>query len=314
MLFFSNSKFITNKLQQQKDSPWEGALRSAAAIWSPLLVERQRVSEQIVHVSDWLPTFAKIAGVSLDGKVDGKNVWSALSLDLSSPRKDVLCHYDQTVPYTSYISGKYKYVSGSPYNGQYDYWIHFDNETEENEHFKQNYASEILASDVARALSKFIQTPMKSNKYISKQAISHDEIIDIRRKARITCKGKTPPTTDDPSVVCNAIIAPCLFDLKNDPCETTNLAAAMPSLLSQLEKEVNYYGRIAKEPRNKPGDSKSNPAYHNGTWTWWIDEIGNNGATGRLFARGYVITFSLCSLLLLTVNDMVKISLNLRHI
>lgn len=284
-------------------------MRSAAAIWSPLLVARQRVSEQIVHVSDWLPTFAKIAGVSLDGKVDGKNVWSALSLDLPSPRKDVLCHYDQIVPYTSYISGTYKYVSGSPSNGKYDYWIHFDNETEENEYFKQNYASEILASDVARALSKFIRAPVKSNKYISK----HDEIIDIRRKARVTCKGKTPPSTDDPSVVCDAIVAPCLFDLKNDPCETTNLAAAMPSVLSQLKKEVNYYGRIAKEPRNKPGDPKSNPAFYNGTWTWWIDEIENNGGTGRFFTRGYVIACTLCSLLLLTVNDMVRISLNMWH-
>lgn len=262
-----------------------------------MLRERQRVSEQLIHVSDWLPTFAKIAGVSLDGKVDGKNVWAALSRDLPSPRKDVLCHYDQAVPYKSYVSGNYKYVSGSPYNGKYDYWIRFDNETEENEYFKQNYASEIIASDVGRALAKFVESPVKTN-YKPRLAISHDEINEIRSKARITCKGKTPPSNDS-SAVCDAVAAPCLFDLLNDPCETTNLAPTMPRLVSQLEREVNYYGRIAKEPRNKAGDPNSNPAFYNGTWTWWYDEIKNDGRSGRFFKREYVVAYTFCSFLLL---------------
>ncbi len=42
---------------QQKESPWEGAMRSAAAIWSPLLQNRERTSNQLFHISDWLPTF-----------------------------------------------------------------------------------------------------------------------------------------------------------------------------------------------------------------------------------------------------------------
>lgn len=283
--------------QQQKDSPWEGAVRSAASIWSPLLRERQRVSDQLIHVSDWLPTFAKIAGVALDGKVDGKNVWTALSRGLPSPRKDVLCHYDQAVPYKSYVSGNFKYVSGSPYNGKYDYWIRFDNETEENEYFKQNYASEILASDVGRALAKFVESPVKSD-YKHKVRITHDEVNEIRSKARITCKGKTPPS-NDPSTVCDAVVAPCLFDLMNDPCETTNLAATMPGLLAQLEREVNYYGRIAKKPRNKPGDPNSNPGFYNGTWTWWYDESRNDGRSGRFLTREYAVSFAFCSILLL---------------
>lgn len=259
-----------------------------------MLRERRRVSEQLIHVSDWLPTFAKIIGVSLDGKVDGKNVWTALSRNLPSPRKDVLCHYDQAVPYKSYISGRYKYVSGSTYNGQYDYWIHFNNETEENEYFRQNYASEILASDVGRALAKFVETPAKS-----KVAISHDEINEIRRKARVNCKGKMPPSTEHSSAVCDAVVAPCLFDLLDDPCETTNLASTMPTLLSQLEREVNYYGGIAKQPRNKAGDPNSNPAFYNGTWTWWYDDITNNGRSGTFCTREYAVASTLCMLSLL---------------
>lgn len=234
----------------------------------------------MIYVSDWLPTFAKIIGVPIDGNVDGTDIWSALSRDLPSPRKDLLCHYDQMVPYKSYIQGDYKYVSGSTHNGKYDYWIHFNNETEENEHFKQNYASEILASDVGRALSKFVISHVKS-KYKSNATISRDDINKLRLKARVTCKGRTPPSSGNPSAVCDTIVAPCLFDLRNDPCETTNLASTMPKLLSQLELAVNYYGQIAKQPRNKPGDLRSNPAYYNGTWTWWYDEIQYNGKSGE---------------------------------
>lgn len=44
-------------LFQQKESPWEGAVRSAGAIWSPLLKNRERTSNQLFHISDWVPTF-----------------------------------------------------------------------------------------------------------------------------------------------------------------------------------------------------------------------------------------------------------------
>lgn len=42
---------------QQKETPWEGAVRSAGVIWSSLLLNRERTSNQLFHISDWLPTF-----------------------------------------------------------------------------------------------------------------------------------------------------------------------------------------------------------------------------------------------------------------
>lgn len=47
---------------QLKESPWEGGVRGVAAVWSPLLNKTQRVSNQLMHVSDWLPTFYSAAG------------------------------------------------------------------------------------------------------------------------------------------------------------------------------------------------------------------------------------------------------------
>lgn len=48
-----------------KNSPWEGAMRCAAAIWSPLIKKPQRVSNHLMHISDWLPTFYSAAGEHL---------------------------------------------------------------------------------------------------------------------------------------------------------------------------------------------------------------------------------------------------------
>jgi len=45
-----------------KESPWEGGVRGVAAVWSPLLHSSQRVSNQLMHIADWLPTFYAAAG------------------------------------------------------------------------------------------------------------------------------------------------------------------------------------------------------------------------------------------------------------
>lgn len=164
------------------------------------------------------------------------------------------------------------------YGDIYDFWIrNTTDETEENEYFKQNYASEILASDVGRALAKFVEPSAMSsynkNKQRTRGRISIDKINKLRHQARISCKGKSPATIDNPSAICEPNFSPCVFDLKNDPCETTNLASSMPEMLSKLERKIGYYGRIAKNPRNKPADQRSNPGNFNGTWTWWYDVL-----------------------------------------
>lgn len=49
-------------VSQMKESPWEGGVRGVAAVWSPLLRSTQRVSNQLMHIADWLPTFYAAAG------------------------------------------------------------------------------------------------------------------------------------------------------------------------------------------------------------------------------------------------------------
>lgn len=81
-----------------KDTLFEGGVRSVACIWSPLLVQSSRVSTDLVHITDWLPTLFTAAGgdiSQLDPELDGIDQWSSLVYDLPSPRNDILINIDE---------------------------------------------------------------------------------------------------------------------------------------------------------------------------------------------------------------------------
>lgn len=217
----------------------------------------------------------------MDGPIDGKNVWSALSHDLPSPRREVLCHHDATVPYMAYISDKYKIVSGSTYKGLYDRWLSDPiDPLEQNLTFGDQYGEAILTSNAGHALLKYaIQNKEENDIGLNSVTISGDEVNEIRTQAQITCNGFTPPSNDS-TEACHPITSPCLFDILSDPCETTNLASQLPDVLARLQSKLDYYGSIAKPTRNKPGDPKSNPENFNGTWTWWFDELNSTANSG----------------------------------
>lgn len=60
---------------------WQGGVRGAALIWSPLIKNTPRVSNQMMHIQDWLPTLMSAIGADekLNATLDGKNVWEALN-------------------------------------------------------------------------------------------------------------------------------------------------------------------------------------------------------------------------------------------
>jgi len=59
-----NSVINTLKYLQIKNSPWEGGVRGVAAIWSPLIKQCKQVSNQLMFMTDWLPTLLSAAGSS----------------------------------------------------------------------------------------------------------------------------------------------------------------------------------------------------------------------------------------------------------
>lgn len=49
-------------LRGVKNTLWEGGVRGASFLWSPLLSQSQRVATQRMHITDWLPSLYFIAG------------------------------------------------------------------------------------------------------------------------------------------------------------------------------------------------------------------------------------------------------------
>ncbi|KAF6039931.1 hypothetical protein EB796_001783 [Bugula neritina] len=104
-------------LRGLKATYWEGGMRATGFIWSPLLKKRGRVSNQMVHVTDWLPTIMHLA------ELYGMNMWQTLSEDLPSPRDEIIHNYDKTTgairqgPYKVIVIGK-----EASYTKSYDKW------------------------------------------------------------------------------------------------------------------------------------------------------------------------------------------------
>lgn len=233
------------------------------AIWSTSLKQRQRVSNQLFHISDWLPTFAGIAGVPLTRPVDGHDIWPALSQASQSPRKDVLLNLDPLEPYTSLIRNQWKYLSGTTIKGIYDghLWENFTR-SEQHDSFKI-YGKSVIASDVGLALAPFSSSTI----YKTPRPISAFEVERLRKQAQLKCE-RWPAL---PLYECKPLQSACLFNIELDPCERYNFAQLRPDIMKVMEEQVKMFEGRAQAPRNMPGDERSNPKYFNNTWSPWIE-------------------------------------------
>lgn len=256
---------------QQKDSPWEGAVRSAAAIWSPLLKQRQRTSDQLFHISDWLPTFAHLAGVKVQRPIDGHNIWGALTWNTNSPRTAVLCSLDEIDGYSALVRDDWKLVNGSSSagQGQYDTWLSGPSDAAERPADATAYGERILRSPAGRALLPYSFSLTAGHGV----PLTADHVEQLRGDAVVGCRGVPVPAPDD-ALRCRPLESPCLFNVVEDPCERRNLAAARPEVLQSMQLALEVFRKSAMCPRNRPSDERSNPENFNGTWTWWYDELG----------------------------------------
>ncbi|XP_037824273.1 arylsulfatase B-like, partial [Lucilia sericata] len=263
----------------QKESPWEGGIRSAALIWSPLLKQKNYVSNQVSHAIDWLPTLAAAANISLpeDLNLDGINLWPALSEAQESQPRRLLHVYDDIFGYSSYMKGNLKYVNGSSFEGKYDTWLGDINQ-DEMDPLSKNYEENILNSLVQQTLGD--------------QSVSKELIQNLRQQSTHTCPLNSEDYTKD-IYKCQPLKAPCYFDIEKDPCERYNLANLYPLQVEILAQEVKEY-RLGLTPtaRIPFPDARCNPLRFQGNWQWWYGTPDTSKA-GKIPAIA-------CNILLLT--------------
>ncbi|KAK8780125.1 hypothetical protein V5799_018534 [Amblyomma americanum] len=103
-------------LRGNKATLWEGGLRAPAFVWSTRLKQRRRVSRQMMHIVDWLPTLYSAAGGKLPslGITDGVDMWRALSDSSPSPRQEILHNVDPVNAAMALRAGRYKLVAQAP--------------------------------------------------------------------------------------------------------------------------------------------------------------------------------------------------------
>lgn len=276
---------------QQKDSAWEGAIRSAGAIWSPLLKKRQRTSKQLFHISDWLPTFAHLAGVKVPQPIDGHNIWAALSQDVSSPRSKVLGHMDAVTGFSSLLHDEWKYLNGTTLDGKYDGWLKEAAATNERHPSFDAYGDAVLQSPTGRAFLPFSFSLTEG--YVGKLTAKQAE--QLRDGSAVRNCGTSPqPDVDDERWTCRPLLASCLFNIVDDPCERRNLAALRPDLMADMKVTLDAFALSAVKPRSMPDDGRSKPSNFNQTWTWWYDELGmqdhdDGGGAGRNMVGSYLL-------------------------
>ncbi|XP_075728139.1 arylsulfatase B isoform X2 [Rhipicephalus microplus] len=286
-------------LRGTKANHWEGGVRGIALLWSPM-IRQPRVSRQLMHVSDWLPTLYSAAGGNVEdlGDIDGVDMWRSLVTGLGSPRSEVLHNIDPIWNMSALRVGRYKYLNGTYGDGRYDGWYEplqergsefglygVDNTSGDKYGLRHLYhdgdATTMTAADYYKARQ---QEPPSYRDSSSSAARSNNLLDRTCAVARaILSIGRALPKHTPSEVVtkcgqprkseCKPLEKPCLFDIERDPCEIDNIADDYPHVLQSLENRLQQHKKTMVPPLNKPPTRRSDPRYFDFTWAPYMDTV-----------------------------------------
>ncbi|XP_023030806.1 arylsulfatase B [Drosophila willistoni] len=267
-----NLNFASNyPLRGVKNTLWEGGVRGVGLLWSQRYLKRPRVAEQTMHITDWLPTFVEVAGgkealANFTTSLDGQSIWQALVQDEASPRKSVLHNIDDIWNSSALTVGDWKLIKGTNYKGAWDGWYGPAGERD-----PQLYNWQQVAKSLAgKAMLQLKVLPSRADQQ------------RLRSAATVNCPNQQSNTQK--GSVCNPLQTPCLFNLRDDPCEQYNLATQYPLVLNSLLSELKHFNSTAIPPSNLPDDPRGNPKFWNYTWTNFGDypKINNHNVLGDI--------------------------------
>ncbi|GIY38238.1 arylsulfatase J [Caerostris extrusa] len=243
-------------LRGKKMQVWEGGIRIPAFIWSPLLhLQEPRVSMQLMHLTDWLPTLYSAAGGNVEnlGDIDGQSLWEALLSNSSSPRQEILHNIDPVSNISAIRVGDMKLVTGNIESGEGTF-----------------YGKELLED---------MEKPESMDEWVFRNgSIVKNLLIDMglflpttpdtwRRNTEVQCNGD-PETANG----CDPSQAPCLYDIAVDPCEINNIADQHPQDVDLMLRRIKNYTEQAAEAQNQEIDLHGDPRCHGFAFVPWLDE------------------------------------------
>ncbi|ERL90859.1 hypothetical protein D910_08204, partial [Dendroctonus ponderosae] len=243
-------------LRGLKDTLFEGGIRSVAFIWSPLLVQSARVSTDLMHVTDWLPTLFTAAGGDisiLDPEMDGIDVWSSLVYDLPSPRNDILINIDEKTRNAALRFYNWKLIVGTSLNGSFNEY--YGNIVMDDIETQQYNTSAIHDSPAGSIINTIHYTPL-----------SEEEYEGLRRLSVVKCTAAKKNPCDPASG------AVCLYDIPSDPCEENDLAKYFPSVVRRMKRAlVDYRKGLVAQIEGDIDIENADPKLFKYTWNPWLD-------------------------------------------
>lgn len=252
----------------------------AACIYSPLIKSPNRVSNDFMYVSDVLATLAGVANIKIDdNSLDSINLWETISSGAPSGRKEVLYNIENVRGYSALVHDGWKLVNGSE-NINNSNWFGRSGLEDVVVSFK-SYAKDVVESEASRSLP----------------TLNLESVKRMRDEATVKCNAGTRTTE------CNPLVAPCVFNIIDDPCETNNLADSHPAKLDFLVSRLNKHIDEIYTNQRKPSDPKCDPKNFNYTWTWWQDEeIEDNGGNVYVYVSCLVVLAAVSFFLIARCN------------
>lgn len=234
-------------LRGVKATLWEGGVRGVGFISSPLLQTKGYVSNQMIHVTDWLPTLYTAAGGKASDlhNLYGIDQWGVLQTNGKPVRTEILHNIDPMDKTEAIRVGDYKLLHG-PITGYWDGW------------YPPYQLSEKSSYDRMQ-MSAYKRT-------------NRSELGILQETAGKPVTIQCGPKPANASTNCEANKVPCLYHIPSDPCEYNNIASSHMDIVTKLvAKIVEYKSTMMVPPGNKPFDPAGNPRVNGGIWRPWLD-------------------------------------------
>lgn len=148
----------------------------------------------------------KFSTSDLGKDLDGLDLWEEISNDLLSKRMDILHNIDDIYGSASLSIGDWKVMKGTNYEGVWDSWYGPDG----LRNVSSYDVNAIFKSSAGKAISSLNLMP------------SEEIIRSLREEAAVDCRKNIE--ADLIQYTCEPLVRPCLFNVKEDPCEQFNLA------------------------------------------------------------------------------------------
>lgn len=132
--------------------------------------------------------------------------------------------------------------TGTTQNGRVDSWY---GETSRGYGDPDYDISGVLRSKTGAAIASVLALRTR---------LSHEDVAGMRKRAEVRCGPR-----QSQAARCNPLVSPCLFNVKEDPCELVDLAAVRPLVAVSLSRSLERWRRTAIPASNVAGDRSADP-------------------------------------------------------